>query len=460
MFSRWILAAYFFFLSLYSKRFAYLAISIRGFPLFISELTLLAVFFLRARRLRYVSLPRRVLLFLFAFAGWGLVRLAWSFAEGTANRSNLMETLQQSAIFYQSAWILVPLLFRIDDVRAFFSSALAGAAVAQFLGWVGFLLMGRYEAKNSFLIGFPVGNEMILPLFPFVFLLWNYPWALLGCFTYGQLWMTQFVIYMKRAWVFCCLVFGLPLLFFPPRARRRKFLLGFLLALVISGFSAWGGLLWVKDRPVPIVYHSIERESVAQRQKFSAFTRLLLQMVDKVYPFTEVLFTDVTAGQIIFKGDLKEGKDFAPTSFIAFRFHLWKQTWSSFKARPWIGQGFGGHIFETQLNGSPAAVEGKWISGPHNSFLSILARLGIVGASLFLGLVWACLGGLLKHFRHLTTLDWMILAAVGSAHFFAFFNVCLENPQSGIWYWFFLGAAALAALSKTPSYQRSPEDPK
>lgn len=120
-----------------------------------------------------------------------------------------------------------------------------------------------------------------------------------------------------------------------------------------------------------------------------------------------------------------------------FRYYLWLDAWNQFRSSPLIGIGFlkpvvgrvyagNGEFWENSGDYEYASLRqvGKStppISGPHNSYLNALARLGIFGAAFLL--------------LHLTCV-WLFLSRCYFASFFiliwqmvyAFFNVGLEGP--------------------------------
>lgn len=445
-FSFSILAGFLFLLGLYSKQFAYLNLKIAGFPIYISEVVLAWVVFLRCTRLpAFFRAPRAALAFFFLYLAWGFTRLAISFAAGIPADVGLQDTLKQTSIFYLAIWLVVPLLFSLEQNRKLLLAALFGAGAAQLLGWIGFLVMGVYGKVFSRLIGFPVGNEVLLPLYPLVYLLVRQPWAEIYSLSFGQLWLTQFLIYMKRTWVFSVVVFSLPVVIYCLRGRSTEKTKRLLQPLLFGVLIAAAGVLYVSQREEPWLYHAEETRSVAQRAQMPAVARGALSLLDRVFPYTDPLETRVSLSQVIFKGDLLVQEN-RTMSFMAFRIHLWRQAWAGFLAKPWFGQGFGTRIVQTQLNGLPAVVDGRWISGPHNSFLTVMNRLGLVGIFLLVGLVGAVIWRAWP--LRLTTFGWMMVAALLNVHFFCLFNVCLENPQGGVWYWLFLGMALQAFLAK------------
>lgn len=128
--------------------------------------------------------------------------------------------------------------------------------------------------------------------------------------------------------------------------------------------------------------------------------------------------------------------------------------------RRWTaGYGFGENLaarfgFENPDTDTP-------LRSPHNSHLSVLARMGLVGSALWIGLFWTWYSALLRARRSFRELGddrraalavWLVLAMTAEL-VVAFFDPTLEGPQVGILTWtlFGMGAAlGLGARSVSP----------
>lgn len=88
------------------------------------------------------------------------------------------------------------------------------------------------------------------------------------------------------------------------------------------------------------------------------------------------------------------------------------------------------------------------LRSPHNSHLTVLARAGVPGVVLWIGaqaaFAWSCLGYIRRHrgdpSRRDLVMAWLL------AYWFAFmingaFDVFLEGPQAGVWFWTVVGLA-------------------
>src|SRR5205823_258253 len=132
----------------------------------------------------------------------------------------------------------------------------------------------------------------------------------------------------------------------------------------------------------------------------------------------------------------------------------------------WTGKGFGINLADDdgfQVNDDHS------LRSPHNGHLMILARAGVPGLALWsiVQLGWAAtIGSALRHSirrcRHewagvflLLLAYWLALAINGA------FDVFLEGPMGGIWFWsiYGIGLAALWIYKHQPELLREYENP-
>lgn len=142
---------------------------------------------------------------------------------------------------------------------------------------------------------------------------------------------------------------------------------------------------------------------------------------------------------------------------IQWRIHHWGRVWEGIHDDvPLIGHGFATNIAE--LYDIPQADLG--LRNAHNSHLTILARMGWIGASLWLS-VWALwFVETNKAWRRLRSAGWERLAglaswaivAVTAIQFNAIFDPTLEGPQVAFWLWSFCGLGLfLIVVSRRPA---------
>ncbi|HEY7458836.1 MAG TPA: hypothetical protein VH765_08800, partial [Xanthobacteraceae bacterium] len=128
----------------------------------------------------------------------------------------------------------------------------------------------------------------------------------------------------------------------------------------------------------------------------------------------------------------------------------------------WQGKGFGINLADDDGFHSPDAE----LRSPHNAHMTILARMGVPGLAIWM-LLQATFGlAMLRAFFRARTegntlwaqTDMWILVYWTAMIVNMTFDVYLEGPQGGIWFWsiFGLGLAALAAQSPGGTGSRSP----
>ena len=116
----------------------------------------------------------------------------------------------------------------------------------------------------------------------------------------------------------------------------------------------------------------------------------------------------------------------------------------------WTGKGFGINLADD--DGYQVMSDGS-LRSPHNGHLTLLARSGVPGIATWLLLLGATAFTLLRAFRRRMAegrKDWALLNLWLLAYLLAFvtnaaFDVYLEGPMGGIWFWSVFGVA-LAAL--------------
>jgi O-antigen ligase len=133
---------------------------------------------------------------------------------------------------------------------------------------------------------------------------------------------------------------------------------------------------------------------------------------------------------------------------------LWWQTIIDYTVRGehfWSGKGFGVNLadedgFQTDRNHT--------LRSAHNGHLTILARAGVPGfavwvllqGGVWLGLLRACYRARRQRHHQRAALVLWVLAYLSAALVNSTFDVYLEGPQGGIWFWVLVGAGiALAA---------------
>ncbi len=134
---------------------------------------------------------------------------------------------------------------------------------------------------------------------------------------------------------------------------------------------------------------------------------------------------------------------------IAWRLLAWRQLWQQVIDKAAVyGFGFAGELSFVDHLGRHVQAD------PHNSTLAVLFRLGFLGLFVFLALNVACIWRLFKMVRAKPSI-WIhqALAALAASlvivYIVSCFNVVLEGPFMGMFYWITIGCiSALSILSE------------
>lgn len=141
----------------------------------------------------------------------------------------------------------------------------------------------------------------------------------------------------------------------------------------------------------------------------------------------------------------------------SWRLNWWKDIYDDVVHGPfvWGGWGFGPNL-ATEYGISQAELG---LRSPHNSHLTVLARMGIIGTSLWIAInvvfVWSMIRGYLrprlKKDRFLGETCLWFLCIWSAIMVEAFFDVYLEGPHGGIVYWCVVGAGIVIAYGDVAS---------
>ena len=125
----------------------------------------------------------------------------------------------------------------------------------------------------------------------------------------------------------------------------------------------------------------------------------------------------------------------------------------------WMGKGFGVNLansdgFQVEFDDTP-------LRSPHNAHLTVLARMGMPGFALWIGIQITWIYSMLNAYiraRQRQDTTWMMLFVFLVAYWLAMqfnasFDVYFEGPMGGIWFWSIIGFG----LAATWIYERQPE---
>jgi len=154
------------------------------------------------------------------------------------------------------------------------------------------------------------------------------------------------------------------------------------------------------------------------------------------------------------------------TNTTTWRRVLWENVLSDLlePERAVSGFGFGANLADRyRYEGGPIDRELR-LRNPHNSHLSVLARMGLVGGALWIALWSTWFSRLYKVWSRLRDTEdsekarlalWLALSAV-AVLVNAFFDPTIEGPQVGVWIWSLFGIGAYLGMS-IPSAKTQPQ---
>lgn len=125
----------------------------------------------------------------------------------------------------------------------------------------------------------------------------------------------------------------------------------------------------------------------------------------------------------------------------------------------WMGKGFGINLADS--DGFQVEFDATPLRSPHNGHLSVLARMGVTGFVLWVLIQVSWLYAMLNAYiraRQRSHLTWMMLFVFLVAYWLAIsfnaaFDVYLEGPMGGVWYWSVIGFG----LASVWVYENRPE---
>lgn len=130
---------------------------------------------------------------------------------------------------------------------------------------------------------------------------------------------------------------------------------------------------------------------------------------------------------------------------VSFRLAWWQDIWNYTVHGPffWTGKGFGLNLSVD----SNMLIESD-VRAPHNTHITILARMGVPGLALWVAMNASVTIALLRIYRNRSRGDPWLGAVAGWLFLYSLammvntsFDPYLEGPQGGIWYWSVIGLA-------------------
>lgn len=249
----------------------------------------------------------------------------------------------------------------------------------------------------------------------------------------------------------------------PRRARDAGFLsvsallrfIGWSVAFVFVAISNRSGLLAIV---LPLLLLTVVRMR-------GLFTRMALLCVMAVVLVSGILGSDLitlqSKGRNFTLNQVSENLDSIVGSGSAANTEgtkQWRLIWwgnivhdTLFGPNFWAGRGFGVNLF-VEYGPTRVATDDVSVRSPHNGSITVLARMGVVGLAL-----WLALNGLfaMRLFRSYcgaarrgaqfwSNLQLWVLCYWTAAFINMSFDVYLEGPQGGFWFWSLMGVGVAA----------------
>lgn len=373
----------------YTKDFAY--IRWPGTPLFVTEavLGILFLWYLLVSRSKEIRLPVavNVLLLLLIAAG------ALAAARGLLG--------QRNPIFVLRDWALVAYPTFLPVTHRLFSNWLS---IKRLVIW--FTLGAALSVLNGMAWFLAVPQERRFIFYGIYVLI-----ALVGVLIA----LATRLLSARWGWVLAALFcLGLAV------ANARSLFVG-LAGLVVTGLC--GGALFL-------------RRAMRVRTTMTALVAIILIASAVAFLFLRTEagrdFAD-RSGQELVSGVLNSGED----ANWQFRLSAWKEAWKRFVSYPLAGEGFGiPFTFELlPFDNDPR---------PHNTFLTVLYKMGLIGFVPLLALLtyflWSVMRGLCRNSKnHGVALAWIVVLAEIAFCFYGSANLLLESPFLASLFWVFMG---------------------
>jgi len=394
----------------FGRQFSYLGIRIGETNVYVTEIVLAAswaLVFLRkfvTKETLFKKSPLN-LLFLFYYA-IGLLCLFRGLPDFG------MEALRHSVIVYYSLFyfLILELVTDIHQLERFLKYSLIASAVA--------LLVIFYNFASG--IGFQTSTEV----------------KRYGA-NIGALSLTF------------CFLFWLSLNIFKVRSKAKSFL------TILLPFQLFAAFFLIQHRSLPLAMFGGLVFLFALISKTRAFKYVIFALGG----FLLILSVDYSSGilsaNVLVKDTLRRASTILtpeedPNSL--HRLAMWEEALNRTAREPLVGEGFGPPFSLLASNKFYDYSEKRL--HPHNSFLWILNRMGMIGFTIFFLLILKFYRSAIKAYKKMSPgKSKAYLLALMSCHvsisIFAFFNVVLEGPFMGIFFWIIMGLAmALINIKK------------
>ena len=238
--------------------------------------------------------------------------------------------------------------------------------------------------------------------------------------------------------VFCCL-FWLSLSIFKVKSKAKNFL------LVLLPFLLFAAIFLIQHRSLLVALTGglifiFALVSKTRTLRYLALIICALLLIICINQFSGVLSGSVMVKETLARALSTLTPEQDPNS--AHRIAMWGQILHRTARQPLLGEGFGPPF--SAFFGRRFYDYSERRLHPHNSFLWILNRMGIIGFGVFCFLILKFYSSGIRAYKRMNAgKSKAYLLALLSSHLcisiFAFFNVVLEGPSMGIFFWIIMG---------------------
>jgi O-antigen ligase len=136
---------------------------------------------------------------------------------------------------------------------------------------------------------------------------------------------------------------------------------------------------------------------------------------------------------------------------VVYRSMYWNNVMEAWKSRPVFGIGF----TENFIKYMPGELRGLERNNPHNSYITVIARMGVIGLLLLLLIKFYTIKLLINNIKNNSLHVLNTLGCFLAISIYAFFNVTLEGPYHGVFYWILIGIAiSINSINKLNRYEK------
>ncbi|NNL47478.1 MAG: O-antigen ligase family protein [Acidimicrobiia bacterium] len=432
-----LLAGYLFF----DRAFAWLHVP--GTPLFIGEIVMVVVLsltFLSHHVLRLFQLSRPMQA-LGVFVMWGFILM------GIGLPSAQIDAVRDAALFYYAFFAVVAgviLLARPDLEDRMINLYTRALALFFSLGWIRLLFQGGEMEKIE--NGFPLMPDSLVPITSHK--TGNIAvQAAMGLIFVGLLVWPRLKKTSQKTWWALLSLSGLAMFVVAGTQTRGGMLAGGIAFIFLWAMSKATRRTMISATLITLVLATL---AVSFDVKFDLDRREV-----SVQQFAGNIFSILTGGE---EGNAEEelAQEDPNANTANWRLELWGDVWGDVVGfrRGIAGFGFGESLAERYDKADTRLGEEIQLRNPHNSHLSVLARMGVTGAVLWVILFVVWFRTLSKARRNLQLSEkdqkarlllWCQLSVIAIL-INAFFDPTLEGPQVGIWLWFIFGMGSAIAF--------------